>query len=61
MEERKVLTPAEVARQLRCHPKTVYKMLHEQQLPHIKAGDKFLIPIVALDRYLANTGSQTNT
>jgi excisionase family DNA binding protein len=56
MEERKVLTPLEVAEQLRCHRKTVYKMLHENKLPFIKVGDMFLIPVSAFEHYLANAG-----
>jgi excisionase family DNA binding protein len=53
-KDKKVLTPLEVAQELGLCRKTVYEMLHKGQLPYIKAGDKYLIPTVALDKYLAD-------
>ena len=56
MMEKRVLSPIEVAEILTVHRKTIYKMLHENKIPYIKAGDKYLISISALDRYLTNAG-----
>jgi len=57
MTEKRVLTTIECAKELGLCQRTIYKMLHKGQLPFIKAGDKYLIPVTALDRYLANTGN----
>lgn len=59
MNEKRVMTTVEVAKELGLCRKTVYEILHRGQLPHIKAGDKYLIPSAALDLYLANTGEGT--
>jgi len=58
MHEKKVLNVKEVAEALTLSTKTVYKMLHENKLPYIIAGDKYLIPIAAFERYLVNAGCQ---
>jgi len=58
MNEKRVLTTVEVAKELGLCRKTIYEMLHRGELPYIKAGDKYLIPTTALDRYLANAGCQ---
>lgn len=58
MAEKRVLTTIECAKELGLCQRTIYKMLKEGKLPYIKAGDKYLIPVVALDRYLANAGSK---
>jgi excisionase family DNA binding protein len=61
MNDKRVLTTVEVAKELGVCRKTIYQMLHKGQLPYIKAGDKYLIPIAALDRYLMGAGQpQTN-
>ncbi len=59
--EKRVLSPLEVAKELGLCRKTIYGMLHKGQLPYIKAGDKYLIPTAALDKYLANTGCRPQT
>jgi len=58
MVEKRVYSPQEVAEALTVSTKTVYKMLHQKQLPYIKAGDKYLIPVAALDLYLVNASGK---
>jgi len=58
MQEKRVLNVKEVAEALTLSTKTVYKMLHENKLPYIVAGDKYLIPCSAFERYLLNAGCQ---
>ena len=36
--EPEFLTVAELARWLRVNPRTVYRWVHEEQLPHVRAG-----------------------
>jgi len=50
--EKKVLTPIEVAEQLGVNRKTVYTMLQQNLLPHVRCGDKYLIGRVAFEKWL---------
>jgi excisionase family DNA binding protein len=53
MENYKVFTVKEVSIILRISTKTTYSMLKNKKLPFVRAGDKYLIPISALDTWLA--------
>lgn len=52
-EERLVLNVEECATKLGVSPNLVRKMLKHGKLPYIKAGDRWLIPIAALEKMLA--------
>lgn len=51
-EQAKVLTPAEVARELRCSVSLVYRQLRQGTIPHVKIGDLYLIPKAAFEGWL---------
>lgn len=50
--EQIILTPADVAEKLGICLPTVYKMLRNQNLPYVRAGDRFLIPSRAFEKWL---------
>lgn len=49
-------TVAEVATSTGLHPDTVRKLIHEGRLRAIRAGARFIVPVAALDEYLASAG-----
>jgi excisionase family DNA binding protein len=50
MERTPYLTVDEVAKLLRIHPQSVYKMVSDGEMPHIRSGRKIRIPRTALDQ-----------
>jgi excisionase family DNA binding protein len=52
-QERPVLTPTEVAEILRVSPATVYKAVRRHEIPHVRIGDRILVPRGALNKMLA--------
>lgn len=56
---KKVLNPLEVAEQLNCSRKTVYTMLRKNQIPHVKVGDLYMIPVSAFEKWLLECGNQS--
>lgn len=50
--EKKVLTPADVAKAMGVNRKTIYNELKKGSIPSVRCGDKFLIPIAAFNKYL---------
>jgi excisionase family DNA binding protein len=53
---RVVLTLAEVAARLGLHRQTVVAAIQRGQLPAVRIGRQWLIPVCALDRVLSPTG-----
>lgn len=53
-----VLTTAQAARQLACHPKTVRSMCRDGRLMAVKLGADWRIPAKALDAFLS--GEEVN-
>jgi excisionase family DNA binding protein len=49
---KKVLSPLEVSTELGCSRKTVYSMLKKNQIPHVKVGDMYMIPVSAFEKWL---------
>jgi excisionase family DNA binding protein len=47
----KVLTLEEVARYLRVHPSTVYRMLKKQQIPAFKVGSDWRFNLESIDHW----------
>jgi excisionase family DNA binding protein len=54
--EKKVLTPIEVAKKLGCCRKTIYSMLKANEIPHVKIGDMYMIPVSAFEKWLMECG-----
>jgi excisionase family DNA binding protein len=52
-KERKVLTVDEVAEKLGICTHLVRRQIKKGVIPCVKLGDRYLIPIVAFDRWLA--------
>ncbi len=50
--DKKVLTPEEVARQLGISRNLVYDELRAGKIPHVKVGDRYLIPCSAFEKWL---------
>lgn len=48
----KLLTPAEIAKELRISLRTVYRMIDSGQLEAIRIGDQYRIKAESLDRLL---------
>ena len=48
-----VLTLAEAAAFLKCHPRTVLRMLHDGKLPAARVGSNWRLSRAALTRYLS--------
>jgi len=59
-KERKVLTVDEVADKLGICSQLVRRQIKKGVIPCVKVGDRYLIPIVAFERWLAE-GNQTGT
>jgi excisionase family DNA binding protein len=49
---RRIASPAEAAEILGVSLRTLYRMLAAKELPFIRAGRRYLIPLPALDRLL---------
>ena len=47
-----LLTCRQVAVRLNLHPTTVYRLIRERELPAIKIGRSYRIPLAALERRL---------
>ena len=60
MEAKEKLTYSveETAERLGIAPNTVRRMLKKGQLPSIKAGDRWLIPVAALTKLLETAGAK---
>ena len=55
----KFLTVAEVAAVMRVSKMTVYRLVHNGQLPAARVGRSFRVPEKAVDEYLRNSFFQT--
>ena len=53
MSDAKFLTVAEVAAMMRVSKMTVYRLVHNGELPAVRVGRSFRVPKDALDHYLA--------
>jgi excisionase family DNA binding protein len=52
------LTPREAARLTGIGTNAVYALLHSGEMPSIKSGKKFFIPMAALMKWLENCGEK---
>jgi len=57
--ERKVLTVDEVAEKLGICSQLVRRQIKKGVIPCVKVGDRYLIPIVAFERWLAECSQAT--
>ena len=57
--ERKVLTVDEVAEKLGICSQLVRRQIKKGVIPCVKVGDRYLIPIVAFERWLAQCSQAT--
>jgi len=57
--ERKVLTVDEVAEKLGICSQLVRRQIKKGVIPCVKVGDRYLIPIVAFERWLAESSQVT--
>jgi len=57
--ERKVLTVDEVAEKLGICSQLVRRQIKQGVIPCVKVGDRYLIPIVAFERWLAECSQAT--
>jgi len=58
---KEIMNIDEVAKYLRMHPHTVYKLCHEGQIPHSKMGKQYKFKKSAIDEMLVSNGWSTNT
>jgi len=58
-KERKVLTVDEVAEKLGICSQLVRRQVKKGVIPCVKVGDRYLIPIVAFERWLAEGNYET--
>jgi excisionase family DNA binding protein len=56
-EEKRVLTPEDVASELNVSRNLIYRQLRAGVIPHLKLGDKYLISRATLDRLLSGDRS----
>ena len=49
-----LLTVAELARYLRVHPTTIYRLLKKQQIPAFKVGSDWRFNLASIDRWRAS-------
>ncbi|MEO3860931.1 helix-turn-helix domain-containing protein [Acrocarpospora sp. B8E8] len=47
------LKPAEIATKLRVAKMSVYRLIHSGELPAIKVGKSFRVPVAAYEAYVA--------
>lgn len=59
-KERKVLTVNEVADKLGICSQLVRRQIKKGVIPCVKVGDRYLIPIVAFERWLAECNEVTS-
>jgi excisionase family DNA binding protein len=53
-----ILTLAEVARYLRVHPSTVYRLIEQNKLPAFKVGSSWRINLEAINELRFNNGAR---
>ena len=53
---KEIMNIDEVAKYLRMHPHTVYKLCHEGQIPHSKMGKQYKFKKSAIDEMLVSNG-----
>ncbi len=51
-EAKRILTPEDIAQELGICRKSVYTMLKKGEIPHVKCGDRYLIPAAAFSKWL---------
>ena len=56
MDSQTVLTTREVAERLQLSEKTVYRLIASRELPAVRFGGQYRIPVDALERRLAVRG-----
>ena len=49
-----ILTTAEVARYLRVHPSTIYRLIKSKELPEFKEGKDWRFNLQVIDNHLAS-------
>lgn len=54
------LTPEEVAAQTSLHVNTVYRLMKEGKLPHIKLARRYLISRVEFEKWLAGQSNNSS-
>lgn len=54
--KRKTVTPDELAEELGISRGKVYENLRAGLIPHVRLGRRFVIPRIAVDRWLADCG-----
>ena len=59
MPEMTILTLAEVARYLRVHPSTVYRLIEQNKLPAFKVGSSWRINLEAINELRFASGART--
>jgi len=50
--QRKTLTVNEVADYIGVHPDTIYNMVREKQIPHVRVRRRIFFTVEAIDRWL---------
>ncbi|MEK6455230.1 helix-turn-helix domain-containing protein [Caldifermentibacillus hisashii] len=50
--KRKTLTVNEVADYIGVHPDTIYNMVREKQIPHVRVRRRIFFTVEAIDRWL---------
>jgi len=61
MSERQTHTPEDARRRLGIGRTRFYEMLHSNEIPHIKNGSRFLIPVAAIDKLLSGKNAAKET
>jgi excisionase family DNA binding protein len=56
-----LLTISEVANVLRVSKMTIYRLVHDGQLPSMRIGKSLRVPVSALDAYLSQAADAQST
>jgi excisionase family DNA binding protein len=59
--ERKTLTPFEVAEILGVNPKSIYKELKAGHIPHVKVGDRYIISRESFFKWFEGNQAKANS
>lgn len=57
-EDVQFLKPREIATRLRVAPMSVYRMIHSGELPAIRVGKSYRVPVAAYEEYVKGCAVQ---
>jgi excisionase family DNA binding protein len=59
MNEPLVVSPKDAGRLLKMRASDVYSLIHSGRLAHVRRGNRYLVPVVELEKFVADEIART--